>query len=121
MATKDTLNPAKSGVAAVGIRKDGDPHGLAEIQAEMSALADKLQSLVAEGRRSGSTGFRRLKSRASDRFDDMAGAGGQVMHSMGNELASVRKRTVGAVRRHPIESVAIVLGIGILIVALTRR
>ena len=121
MASNDTQTPAKPRTVWPAPARTATPTVSPRIRAEMNALADEVRSLVADGRKSGSTGFRRLRNRASDRLGEMVEAGGQVMHTMGNELASAQKRTVGAVRRHPARSMALVLGFGLLIVVLARR
>jgi hypothetical protein len=46
---------------------------------------------------------------------------GQVMQSVGRELTTAQKYATGAVRHHPYQSVALVIGLGALIAFFVRR
>jgi ElaB/YqjD/DUF883 family membrane-anchored ribosome-binding protein len=100
---------------------DASPLDLAAVRAEMAALREQVTALVGAAGKDGAAMVRRVRSKASDTFDDAAEAGGQVMQSVGRELTTAQKYAAGAVRHHPYQSVALVIGLGALIAFFVRR
>jgi ElaB/YqjD/DUF883 family membrane-anchored ribosome-binding protein len=87
----------------------------------MAALREQVTALVGAAGKDGAAMVRRVRSKASDTLDDAAEASGQVLQSVGRELTTAQKYATGAVRHHPYQSVALVIGLGALIAFFVRR
>jgi ElaB/YqjD/DUF883 family membrane-anchored ribosome-binding protein len=94
---------------------------IAALRAEMAALAEQVTAMVAQTGKDSAAMARRVRAKASDTMSEMAEAGGQAMHSVGRELVAAQKHALSAARGHPYQSVAILFGLGALIVMLARR
>jgi ElaB/YqjD/DUF883 family membrane-anchored ribosome-binding protein len=101
--------------------KDSSTLDLAAIRAEMAALTEQVTALVGAAGKDGAAMVRRVRSKASDTLDDAAEASGQVFQSVGRELTTAQKYATGAVRHHPYQTVALVIGLGALIAFFVRR
>jgi len=102
-------------------KNDSSTLDLAPIRAEMAALTEQVTALVGAAGKDGAAMVRRVRSKASDTLDDAAEASGQVLQSVGKELTTAQKYATGAVRHHPYQSVALVIGLGALIAFFVRR
>ena len=87
----------------------------------MAALTEQVTALVGAAGKDGAAIVRSVRSRASDTLDEAAEASGQVMKSVGRELTTAQKYAAGAVRHHPYQSVALVIGLGALVAFFARR
>jgi hypothetical protein len=76
---------------------DSSALDLAAIRAEMAALTEHVTALVGAAGKDGAAMVRRARNKASDTLDDAAEASGQVMQSVGRELARIMHRGLAGV------------------------
>lgn len=96
-----------------------------EIRAELARLRGEVEALLGKAATDGASGLRRLHGEASGRLahliDDGEARFADARRGMGRELRLAERRAAAVVRERPVETVALALGVEIVLALLLRR
>ena len=90
----------------------------ADISANLKEIAgEKTDELQGRARRA----YRRASNRAQELWDDVASTGQDVYERAGEQYDQASDAIAKQVRHHPLQTLAVVAGVGFLVGFLTRR